>query len=206
MMDSSAHALAGWLSAGRRLGRNRRAVLPFLMLAVAASVLLWPKIARHSNTGNQNGTGPLDRRSAVLGRPAPDFALRDPAGHIVRLSELRGHVVLVNFWATWCQPCKEELPAIAQAYREQQNAGLRVLEVDEQESPSDAVAYAGQIHDMPPILLDGNGSVFLTQYHRPGLPDSFFIDRQGIVRAASVGPMTHETILKNIEMANRAPS
>lgn len=202
-MSLAFNTLSRWLSRRRCWVTSWRAVGAVFVLALIGVILIWPRIASHDAAGSRDGTGPLDRRSVALGRPAPDFALRDPAGHIVRLSELRGHIVLVNFWATWCQPCKEELPAIAQAYRERHDSGLRVLEVDEQESPNDVIAYAGQINDMPPILLDGNGSVFLTQYPRTGLPDSFFIDRQGIVQAASVGPMTYETILKDIEVAGR---
>ncbi|MGI8553955.1 MAG: TlpA family protein disulfide reductase [Dehalococcoidia bacterium] len=186
----------------QRRGLIRAGVLlAALLLILLALRILSPHNQRSSSAGDQ--TGALDNRVVALNRPAPDFLLPDQAGKSVHLSQMRGKIVLINFWATWCGPCRAELPDIDQVYQEQQGQGLAVFEVNVQEPPSDVVAFKRLIGSMPPILLDQTGAV-RDQYGLKGLPDSFFIDRQGIVRAWSYGPMTRETILKNIGSARRA--
>ena len=70
------------------------------------------------------GTGPLDSNAPVKGQPAPDFALRDASGTLVKLSDFRGKVVFVNFWASWCVPCRKEMPDIQSVYDEKKAQGL----------------------------------------------------------------------------------
>jgi len=147
------------------------------------------------------GTGALDHRALVVGQPAPDFVLMDVNGHAIRLSDLRGQVVLVNFWATWCIPCRQELPAIEQVYSEQRDRGFTALEVNEQESPADVESFASQIGATPPIVLDSAASV-LAQYRFKGLPDSVLVDPQGTVRSVSYGPLSRETLLREIDSAH----
>jgi cytochrome c biogenesis protein CcmG, thiol:disulfide interchange protein DsbE len=147
---------------------------------------------------HQQGYGPLDTRSPAVNQNAPDFVLAGTDGQPVRLSDLRGKVVLVNFWATWCIPCRQEMPAIAQAYAEHRGQGFTVLEVNEQESPEAIRSFADQVGELPPVVLDRDGAV-MRQYHLQGLPDSFLIDRQGIVHALSYGPITEQTIATYID-------
>lgn len=200
-------AAAGATETPADRARRRPALLRGILAAVALVGIAIAIIAFRGHGGPssaaQAGAGPLDSRSPAVGRPAPNFALRDTSGRLVRLSDLRGQVVLVNFWASWCGPCKQELPAIEQVYREQQGQGFTTLEVDDQEPPSDVLAFAHQVGRLPPIVLDTSGAV-TAQYGLKGLPDSFFIDRQGNVRAVSYGPMTRQSILKNIESARQA--
>jgi cytochrome c biogenesis protein CcmG/thiol:disulfide interchange protein DsbE len=180
--------------------RGAACVVAVLVIAATIAIL-------HGHSGSHpssTASGALDSRSPVLNQPAPDFALVDLNGKRVRLGDLRGQIVLVNFWATWCGPCRAELPAIDDVYREQRDSGFTVLEVNEQESSADVSAFMSQIGQMPPVILDTNGSV-MTQYRLKGLPDSFVIDRQGIVRGLSFGPVSRETILKYIDGARAAP-
>jgi thiol-disulfide isomerase/thioredoxin len=170
-------------------------------LAVIAAALFL--LRSHGNHAGAAGTGALDTRSPVLNQPVPNFALADADGHVVRLSDLRGQVVLVNFWATWCVPCRQELPAIEQVYSEQRNQGFTVLEVNEQESPDAVRGFTAQLGSLPPVVLDRDGSV-MAQYRLKGLPDSFIVDRQGVVRGLSFGPVSRETILNYIDAARHS--
>ncbi len=138
---------------------------------------------------SEAGLGALDENAPAIGKPAPDFALPDPSGRVVKLSDLRGQVVWVNFWATWCVPCKRELPDIQRLYDEKHDQGLEVLEVNWQEDGATASDFF-EAHGLTlPILLDRNGQVF-RQYKLQGLPDSFFIDRNGSIVAIYYGQLS----------------
>src|SRR5438132_3644744 len=132
------------------------------------------------------GTGALDDQAPVIGEPAPNFALKDTSGRLVTLSELRGRVVWVNFWATWCAPCKQELPAIQKLYDEKHGDGLDVVEVNWQESKQSASDFWDSMALSLPMVLDRGGDVF-SQYKLRGLPDSFFVDRDGKIAAMYFG-------------------
>src|SRR4051794_31569937 len=173
-----------------------------MAIAVIAGALLFLSRLRAGPRAAQ-GAGALDSARPVLNQPAPNFALRDLDGRLVKLSDLHGQVVLVNFWATWCIPCREELPAIQQVYSEQRNQGFTVLEVNEQETPKAIADFAESLGQIPPVVLDRDGSV-MQQYQLKGLPDSFVVDRQGIVRGLSYGPVSKVTMLKYIETARQA--
>jgi thiol-disulfide isomerase/thioredoxin len=133
--------------------------------------------------------------------PAPDFTLVTLAGDSLRLSDLRGQVVLVNFWATWCPPCRAEMPAIEKVYRSFKPLGLEVLAVNLADQDGQA-AVSGFIQELGltfPIPLDLDGSVN-ARYTLRGLPSSFFIDRQGVIRSVVVGgPMSEALIQSKIE-------
>ena len=128
----------------------------------------------------------------VVGHPAPAFTLRTPDGATVALADLRGTVVLVNFWATWCPPCRTEMPAIQTAYARYQGQGFRVLAVTAGEEPASVVAFlrAYDLH-FPALLDDGLVSA---AYGANALPSSFFIDRRGVVRAVYKGPISYGAI------------
>ena len=132
------------------------------------------------------GTGALDDQAPVIGEPAPNFALKDTSGRLVTLSELRGRVVWVNFWAAWCVPCKQELPAIQKLYDEKHGDGLEVVEVNWQESAETAQEFWQSMGLSLPLVLDRSGDVF-SQYKLRGLPDSFFVDRDGKIAAMYFG-------------------
>ncbi|MHB8375993.1 MAG: TlpA family protein disulfide reductase [Dehalococcoidia bacterium] len=149
---------------------------------------------------SEAGLGPLDGRVPLVGQPAPDFALRDIDGNVVKLSDLRGKVVWINFWATWCVPCKQELPEIQKIAAEKRSAGLAVLAVNWQESADAARAYFAANGISLPLLLDRSGSVF-TQYKLNGLPDHFFIDRQGRVAAMYYGQLSEARMRQKLAAA-----
>src|SRR5574337_233327 len=122
------------------------------------------------------------------GHLAPDFTLRTLEGKTVRLSEFRGQkVVLINFWATWCPPCRLEMPTMQQIYSEYKAKGFEILGVNiEPDAQQEIRDFIKELRLTFPILLDPDMKV-TRKFRVIGLPVSILIDRQGIVRAKEVG-------------------
>ncbi len=127
------------------------------------------------------------------GNLASDFALQAIDGSEVSLSDYRGDVVLVNFWATWCPPCRAEIPDLEAAYQARRDDGFVVLGINVEE-PREAVAPFAQAIGMSyPVLLDRGGQV-MKMYRAPGLPISLILDRDGVIRVRHVGFLTREQL------------
>lgn len=139
-----------------------------------------------------------DSASPVAGRPAPDFTLETVDGDSVTLSDLRGQVVVLNFWATWCPPCRAEMPALEEVYTARRDDGLVVLAVDQAE-PADLVTdFRDELNLSFPLLLDP-GYVVSDEYRINLLPSTFFIDRNGVIRDVVYGgPMNRALIESKI--------
>ena len=117
-----------------------------------------------------------------LGEPAPNFQLRDLNGRFVTLSDLRGKVVLLNFWATWCGPCRVEMPAMEQLYQTLSRKDFEILAVStDAQGVSITRPFQQENHLTFPILHDADYRVGLT-YGVRTLPMTFMVDRQGVVR------------------------
>ena len=144
--------------------------------------------------------GPLDDQKPIKGQPAPDFALRDADGKLMKLSDLRGKVVFVNFWASWCVPCKKELPDIQKIYDEKHADGLEVLAINWQDNAETAIGFLSSHNIHVPLLLDQSGSVY-AQYRLQGLPDSFFVDRNGNIAALQFGSLTEAKMRERLATA-----
>lgn len=128
-----------------------------------------------------------------LDRPAPDFTLLDLDGNPVTLSDLRGSTVVMNFWATWCPPCRKEFPELVRLDRLNRSRGLVVLGVDLQENAGIVRRFADEFGAAFPIVIDAKGDVG-GQYRLLGLPTTYFIDAEGILRAQQVGVLTEEIL------------
>ena len=128
---------------------------------------------------------------------APDFELKTLTGETVRLSDLRGQAVLVNLWATWCPPCREEMPAINKMYEEYKDRGFVVLAVDMtyQDDPTEVQPFADKYALSFPILLDESGTVGKA-YQLKSLPSSYFINRDGIINEVVIGGPMAEALLR----------
>ena len=139
---------------------------------------------------------PLAAQRVRVGQPAPDFSLTTLSGESVRLADLRGHPVVVNFWASWCPPCLTELPALVSAWNAQRSAGLQVLAVNgDDERPAVIRDFTTRMALPFPVLLDARARVN-DRYHVTGLPTTVFIDSAGIVRALNPGPIDAETLAR----------
>lgn len=132
----------------------------------------------------------LDRAGAAnLGQPAPDFALKTPDGQTIRLSDLKGRPVLVNFWATWCAPCAIEMPALEETYRKYKDQGLVVLGVNQAETPDKVSQYMRERGLTFPTVLDTDTST-AQLYRVTGYPTTWIIDRQGNLQQLRRGGFT----------------
>ena len=121
-------------------------------------------------------------RVIKLSEPAPDFQLRDLNGRLVTLSELRGKVILLNFWATWCGPCRVEMPAMEQLYRMFSRKDFEILAVSiDAQGVAVTRPFQQEYHLTFPILHDADYRVGL-MYGVRSLPMTFLVDRQGVVR------------------------
>ena len=137
---------------------------------------------------------PVDLVAAVGGGPelpregftAPGLTLQTLDGETVTLSDLHGQAVLINFWASWCPPCRNEMPAIQQVYEEYRDEGFIVLAVNSQEQDARVAAFAEPLRLTFPILIDRDGSVF-DDYQVAALPTTFFVDRAGVIRGVTTG-------------------
>jgi peroxiredoxin len=129
----------------------------------------------------------------AVGAPAPDFTLPTLDGGTLRLAETRGQVVIVNFWASWCEPCVAETPRLVRWYGEHRGAGLLILGVDvlNRDSRADVEAFAIKNNVDYPVPLDEPGEVS-ARWRAQQLPRSYVLDRDGIVRFARIGELTDD--------------
>jgi peroxiredoxin len=125
---------------------------------------------------------------AVVGKPAPDFALVDRQGRTWKLSSLRGQVVFVNFWATWCPPCLEEMPSMQTLYTSVPQDKFKMLAILYKDEPAAADRLALQRQFAFPILVDP-GSRVGGAYGLTGVPETFIIDKEGVLREKYIGPV-----------------
>ena len=135
-----------------------------------------------------NATGTAD-----VGQPAPDLRLPLAGGGEVSLAQHRGSVVLVNYWATWCTPCRAEMPVFERAYQTHGSRGLVVLGVDVQERDADVLAFLREVGATFPSAIDPTGETTRT-WRAVGLPTTFLIDRQGVIRDVRIGPYTDQML------------
>jgi peroxiredoxin len=150
---------------------------------------------------HERATAKIDKPTAAqtklvgvyAGAVAPNIQLSDTAGGTRSLDTLHGSVVLVNFWATWCGPCRNEMPAIQQAYEAHKSEGLVVWGVNVAETGEQATAYARELNLNFPLLLDSDSKVS-HQYHVFGLPTTVFVGRDGVIREVTVGEMSPESL------------
>lgn len=145
----------------------------------------------------------MGERPPVTGMPAADFTLMDLQGNPQSLSQYRGKVVLLNFWATWCKPCTTEMPAMQACYDKLRDKGFVVLAVNELEDPRKVAEHVAAYGHTFPVLMDKDNRV-ANMYGVYGLPVSVLIDEQGVVREYIKGGLLTEP--KILEMVERVQS
>ncbi|WP_174733035.1 TlpA disulfide reductase family protein [Mesobacillus harenae] len=131
---------------------------------------------------------------------APEFTLTDLNGNTVSLQDYQGKKVLLNFWASWCPPCKAEMPYMQKLYEQYQDDGFEILAVNittTEKKPGDASEFVEANQLTFPIPMDEKGTVS-AEYEIMAYPTSFFIDSDGVIRSKVIGGMTEEYIEKEI--------
>ena len=136
-----------------------------------------------------SGLGAGASRGINVGNRAPDFTLEALDGSKVSLQDYRGKVVLVNFWATWCPPCRAEIPDIEAAFEARQDDGFIVLGVNVEETRETVAPFVDEFEMSYPVLLDESGRLLQT-YRAIGLPMSVIVDQDGMIHARHIGFLT----------------
>lgn len=137
---------------------------------------------------------PTGREGRLIeGGPAPDFELADLGGATWSLSGLRGSAVLINFWATWCPPCREEMSSLERLYESASGMpDFNVITILYEDDPLDAAAFLERNGYGLPSLVDPDGAV-AASYGLTGVPESFLIDRNGVLRKKIIGPFSFDS-------------
>ena len=138
---------------------------------------------------------------AEVGKPAPDFTLVDTKGKTWKLAELKGQVVFLNFWATWCPPCREEMPSMQEVHASLPEDKFTMLAVLSNDDPALADAMAAKIGTTFPILIDPANKAGQA-YGLTGVPETYIIDKQGILREKFMGAV-HWDSVESLQMLNK---
>ncbi len=167
-----------------------------LLLSAAALVVSF-KVLQGDNASASNLSAAT---RPVSGEPAPDFTVQTLDGKYVSLSDFRGKTVLLNFWATWCPPCRSEMPDMEKVYRERLDKDVVILAVDVQEAAVPVQAFVDRFGITFPILMDVSGDI-AKLYGVQSLPTSYFIDKQGRITSFSLGALNESAISRRIDQA-----
>ena len=180
-------------------GGGRSVLLPLVIVGAIVVAVWWLERGRGGGDDAADGYGIValeaERNAtgrapaAEIGRSAPDFRLARLDGGDLRLSDLRGKVVILNFWASWCAPCRQEMPEFVRLYGENQAKGLEIVAVDLQEAESQVRGFVDEFGMRFPVVFDRSGNVANT-YRVRQLPVTLIVDRDGVIRATKDGPVT----------------
>jgi len=162
-------------------GKTRKNVLAVIALAWGFTIL--PGQPSWAKDPLFQATGVVHPTQETL---APEFSLPTPEGTSITLAQFRGQVVFLNFWATWCPPCRVEMPSMETVYKGFQDQGLAMLAIDIGESPKQVARFMKKLRLSFPALLDVDSRVS-NRYSVRGLPTTILIDRRGRMVGAAVG-------------------
>lgn len=189
-MSTRSRSTPAGKGAQRQAHRRRARLQTWLLLSggllVFGVLLVWSLSPKGSKLG-----------PARVGEPARDFALADLEGHPVRLSDYAGQVVFINGWATWCPPCRAEMPTLQAFYEAHHEQGFMLLAINAGESQPAVAGFASQMGFTFPVLLDP-GERVLSGLGTAGLPTSFVIDRDGTVAYLHAGAVTDNVLEERV--------
>lgn len=182
---------------GKHNPRKRR-IITFVVISllnVGLLALLWSQLLTPApGQNNANASDPL------LGKPAPDFtlaALSTKTTPMIHLANLKGKLVVINFWASWCDPCKQEAPLLQTEWQQTQTQGVVFIGIDYQDKQSDGLGFLQQMGITYANAADANGATAIN-YGVTGVPETFFIDRHGTIVSAVRKEITAQVLQSNI--------
>jgi len=192
-------------------GRSRkRSIIIFVVVSLLNAgllALLWSQLItpapglNNSNTGN----APTSTNDPLKGKLAPDFTLAALSTHAeppIHLGNLRGKPVVINFWASWCTPCADEVPLLQTAWQHARTQGVIFIGIDYQDTQSDGLSFLQKQDITYPSAIDANGATAIN-YGVTGTPETFFIDRRGVVVATVRSQITAQQLQRNIALLTR---
>jgi thiol-disulfide isomerase/thioredoxin len=180
--------------------RRNAAAIVIVTLVVAVMIYAGVRSSRGPKNSAMLGSAPALNLGEVKGKVAPDFALQDLQGKQVKLSDFRGKAVLLNFWATWCGPCKVEMPWFVELQKQYGPQGLQIVGVALDDSGKDAIQKYANEMGVNYTILQGQDSVG-DAYGAIGLPTTYFIDRDGKIIDSASGLVSRSEIEDNIKKA-----
>ena len=160
-----------------------------VMLVITLVLVLTPGLV-------MAGCFPSSVQGVGIGNLAPDFQLQNLDGHTVSLGDLQGRPVLINFWATWCPYCIDEMPYIQEIYEEWSDQGLVVLAINKGESSSTVAAFM-RSYNLPFTVLLDTTQIVSQRYNITGIPVTLFIDKDGIIQDKVIGAFQNKAQIEN---------
>ena len=177
---------------GGQIGAGQLA-LAGLAVAGVIALLLALGLSLGGNSGSAPGVNAQARRGQIEPRPAPDFVLMDLNGREVSPVRMRGRVVVLNFFASWCAPCQVEAPVLESFWRESDQDRIALMGIGLWDQEDGAREFALK-HDLSfPLALDDSGAIGI-EYGVAGVPETFVIDRNGVLVGRWIGPLTEGTL------------
>ena len=198
---SPAEIPPGQFTRGRKNRRSRRRVIIILIVSLinlALLVLLGSQLLVPAQNQSNAGSSPL------IGHPAPDFTLAVLSAHArtaskMHLADLKGKPIVLNFWASWCDPCKHEAPLLQATWRSAQSQGIIFLGIDFQDTRSDGLNFLQKYGITYLNVVDDTGSTAIN-YGVSGVPETFFLDRHGVIVSKVIGELTEQTLQSNLHL------
>ena len=166
-------------------------------LALFAVLILFASAAWIIVSAPESEALQASQEAPSVGFMAPDFTLSTMGGESVTLSELRGQAVIINLWASWCGPCRAEMPAMQNVFDQYKEEGFTILAINasNQDSLAAATAFVGEFNLTYPILLDVEGKVSKL-YNLLALPTTYFVNKEGIIEEVVIGGPMAEALLR----------
>ena len=161
--------------------------------ALVALIVVIGLVMRGGNERSGLGIISIGRATDVRPRPAPDFVLTSFDGQRIQLSDFRGRIVVLNFWATWCPPCRVEAPVLQRAAERLESADVTILGIDVWDDQAAAIEFLNEMGVTYPNAEDTT-RLIPVEFGVTGLPETFVIDRQGVLVRRWVGPLTDEDL------------
>src|SRR6266496_2149315 len=205
---SSGEILTEQFPAGSKKRKRKRRIIVFIaairlnagLLALLGSELLTPAQNQSHSGSAQSSSSPL------IGHSAPDFtlaALSARPAPAIHLASLKGKPVMLNFWASWCDPCKQEAPLLQATWQHVQSQGIIFLGIDFQDNHTEGLNFLRTNGITYLNVVDDTGSTAIN-YGLTGVPETFFLNRRGVIVSKVTGELTQHTLQSNLQVILRS--